>query len=89
MCVFADVMGVAARGAARQAKARNPIWMGRLGLAIGVVGRYAHWAAWLAIADTRSFGSARRAPGHVALRADAGGELNARLDDNFANMEME
>ena len=36
MGVFALVMGVAARQVARQAKARNPMWMGRLGLAIGV-----------------------------------------------------
>lgn len=29
--------------------------MGRLGLMIGVIGWYAHWAAWLAIADAGSF----------------------------------
>jgi len=62
MCVFAGFMGVAARGVARQAKARNPLRMGRLGLAIGVVGWYAHWAAWLAIADTGSFASLLGAP---------------------------
>ncbi|GEM_PF-1081128 len=62
MGVFAGVMGVAAREVARQAKARNPMWMGRLGLAIGVVGWYAHWAAWLAIADAGSFASLLGAP---------------------------
>jgi len=62
MCVFAVVMGVAARQVARQAKARNPVWMGRLGLAIGVAGWYAHWAAWLAIADAGGFASLLGAP---------------------------
>ncbi|MDY0963262.1 hypothetical protein [Massilia sp. CFBP9026] len=62
MCVFAVVMGVAARQVARQAKARNPVWVGRLGLAIGVAGWYAHWAAWLAIADAGSFASLLAAP---------------------------
>jgi len=62
MCVFAVVMGVAARQVARQAKARNPMWMGRLGLAIGFAGWYAHWAAWLAIADAGSFASLLGAP---------------------------
>ena len=62
MGVFAVVMGVAAREVARRAKARNPMWMGRLGLAIGVVGWYAHWAAWLAIADAGSFASLFGAP---------------------------
>ncbi len=62
MCAFAVVMGVAARQVARQAKARNPMWMGRLGLAIGVAGWYAHWAAWLAIADAGSFASLLGAP---------------------------
>lgn len=62
MGVFALVMGVAARAVARQAKARNPMWMGRSGLAIGVVGWYAHWAAWLAIADAGSFASLLGAP---------------------------
>jgi hypothetical protein len=62
MGVFAVVMGVAAREVARQAKARNPMWMGRLGLAIGVAGWYAHWAAWLAIADAGSFTSLLGAP---------------------------
>lgn len=60
--VFALVMGVAARAVARQAKARNPMWMGRLGLAIGVAGWYAHWAAWLAIADAGGFASLLGAP---------------------------
>ena len=36
--------------------------MGGLGLATGVVGWYAHWAAWLAIADTRSFAFPLGAP---------------------------
>lgn len=62
MGVFAAVMGVAARQVARQAKARNPMWMGRLGLAIGVAGWYAHWAAWLAIADAGGFASLLAAP---------------------------
>ncbi|MGF6271890.1 hypothetical protein ABIB38_000232 [Massilia sp. UYP11] len=62
MCVFAGVMGVAARQVARRAKARNPLWMGGLGLAIGVAGWYAHWAAWLAIADAGSFSSLLGAP---------------------------
>ncbi len=62
MGVFAVVMGVAARQVAHQARARNPMWMGRLGLAIGVAGWYAHWAAWLAIADAGSFASLLAAP---------------------------
>lgn len=62
MGVFAAVMGVAARQVARQAKARNPMGMGRLGLAIGVAGWYAHWAAWLAIADAGGFASLLAAP---------------------------
>lgn len=62
MCAFAVVMGMAARQVARQAKARNPMWMGRMGLAIGVAGWYAHWAAWLAIADAGSFASLLGAP---------------------------
>lgn len=57
MFAFAAVMGVAARQVTRLAKARNPLWMGRLGLAIGLAGWYAHWAAWLAIADAGSFAS--------------------------------
>ena len=57
MCVFAAVMGAAARLAARQGKARTPLWMGCLGLAIGIAGWYAHWAAWFAIADVGGFTS--------------------------------
>jgi len=45
MIAFAVAMGWAAERAARRGKARNPVWMGRLGLAIGVAGWYAHWAA--------------------------------------------
>ena len=57
MIAFAVAMGWAAERAARRGKARNPVWMGRLGLAIGVAGWYAHWAAWLAIAGAGSFSS--------------------------------
>ena len=57
MAAFAVTMGVGAQMAARLGKARNPLWMGQLGLMIGVIGWYAHWAAWLAIADAGSFGS--------------------------------
>lgn len=57
MIAFAVAMGWAAERAARLGKARNPVSMGRLGLAIGVAGCYAHWAAWLAIADAGSFTS--------------------------------
>jgi len=57
MAAFAVAMGVGAQMAARLGKARNPLWMGRLGLMIGISGWYAHWATWLAIADAGSFGS--------------------------------
>lgn len=40
------------RHAATHAKVRSPVWMGRFGLLIGVVGWYAHWAIWLAMTTT-------------------------------------
>ncbi|WP_137172674.1 M48 family metallopeptidase [Massilia sp. HP4] len=55
MIAFAVAMGWVAERAARRGKARHPVWMGRLGLAIGIAGWYVHWAAWLAIADAGSF----------------------------------
>lgn len=74
MAAFAAAMGVGAHMAARLGKARNPPWMGRLGLMIGVVGWYVHWAAWLAIADAGGFGGLLADPramwGFAALVAE-------------------
>jgi len=49
---FALTMGLATRYAARCGQARNPAWMGRLGLALGLLGWYAQAAAWIAILET-------------------------------------
>lgn len=62
LAAFAVVMGMFASGAARRGKARNPLWMGRLGLMIGFAGWYAHWAALLAIADAGSFAALLTSP---------------------------
>lgn len=53
---FALLMGLAMAGVARLGKARNPVWMGRLGLGLGTIGWYAQWAAWVAL--SRSAGEA-------------------------------
>lgn len=55
LLVFAAGMGRAAEFVAHHGKARSPRWMGRLGLAIGIVGWYAQWAGWLALADAGRF----------------------------------
>lgn len=57
--IFAFMMGLAMSGVARHGKARSPVWMGRLGLGLGLVGWYAQWAAWVAInsSATNSTGS--------------------------------
>lgn len=62
LAAFAIVMGMFASGAARRGKARNPRWMGRLGLVIGFAGWYAHWAALLAIVDAGSFAALLASP---------------------------
>lgn len=62
LAAFAVAMGMFASGAARRGKARNPLWMGRLGLMIGCAGWYAHWAALLAIVDAGSFASLLASP---------------------------
>lgn len=49
---FALGLGLATRYAARCGQARNPLWMGRLGLALGLAAWYAQAAAWIAILET-------------------------------------
>jgi hypothetical protein len=46
---FALWLGCIAKYAATHGKVRNPRWMGRLGVAIGLVGWYCQWAAWIAM----------------------------------------
>lgn len=52
---FALGMGVAVHHVARIGKARNPLWMGRLGLLVGIVGWYAQWAACVAILTPKNW----------------------------------
>ena len=47
--VFALLLGLAMSAVVRLGKARNPVWIGRLGLGVAMVGWYAQWAAWVAI----------------------------------------
>jgi hypothetical protein len=46
---FAIWLGCIAKYAATYGKVRNPRWMGKLGAAIGLVGWYCQWAAWIAM----------------------------------------
>jgi hypothetical protein len=46
---FAICLGCIAKYAATHGKVRNPRWMGKLGVAIGLVGWYCQWAAWIAM----------------------------------------
>jgi hypothetical protein len=61
---FAVGMGAVAYSVARRGKARNPLWMGRLGMLIGLVGWYVQCAATLAILIPKNWlaGSARAWP---------------------------
>jgi hypothetical protein len=48
-CAFAIWLLFIAKFVAGRAKARNPRWMGRLGVVIGLVGWYCQWTAWIAL----------------------------------------
>lgn len=49
MMCLATGMGTVMERVARLGKARNPVWMGRLGLFVGLVGWHAQWVAWVAL----------------------------------------
>jgi hypothetical protein len=46
---FAIWLGCITKYAATHGKVRNPRWMGKFGVAIGLVGWYCQWAAWIAM----------------------------------------
>jgi hypothetical protein len=80
---FALAMGLATRYAARCGQARNPVWMGRLGLALGLVGWYAQAAAWIAILETDGApgaSMARHLADFAAVLADPTHVLHVGLD---------
>jgi hypothetical protein len=49
LLLFALGLGRLASLAAWVAKVRNPLWMGRFGLLVGLAGWYGHWAAYIAV----------------------------------------
>lgn len=53
--MFAAAMGWTAEFVASHGKARSPLWMGRVGLAIGIAGWYTQWAGWLVFAGAGHF----------------------------------
>lgn len=53
--MFAAAMGWTAEFVASHGKARSPLWMGRVGLAIGIAGWYTQWAGWLVLAGAGHF----------------------------------
>ena len=73
--VFALGMGLPTRYAARCGRARNPVWMGRLGMALGLSAWYVQAAAWIAILETDATPLSSRAAYLAAHLADFAGVL--------------
>lgn len=55
LLAFAFGMGAAVHYVARRGKVRNPLWMGRLGMLVGVMGWYVQWVATAAILKPKSW----------------------------------
>ena len=78
--VFALGMGLATRYAARCGHARNPVWMGRLGMALGLAAWYAQAAAWIAILETGAVPPAAHLANFAGMLADPPHVLRVALD---------